>query len=1118
MAKKKATSSTSFKKGAKADSTMRGWKLLHPPLDEAVAINGKKHTVWASAKSKDGQVFKRHENVMLLSADPKLPYFAHILYFYLDEKSNTVYMCVNWFYRSFEVAVRKKGKKKVEELQDYEILYNSHQDFNPADSIIKAVSVTCDAKDMVGVDKDARGFEYLCRYEYHISKNGKKTRIEPISDSLKNQILKHKMSMRKQLPNKTKTEKYKAHKLFKKSQIVTKKVKVQKKDPKVGRPAKQRKGAKDFERKIVKEIVRKTPVKEKVTKVSKKRKGGISKANGERKKLHEDPYAAKLHQLEQVQLFSKRIIDKEALRLPQDSSPYSRQKLDQPTLQGLQDAVKQINVDTDGLLLDQSNDPYSMALSVLHPAGDPFSVHFSYDKQWGLQVGYGDDGRLYVSSVSNNDLNDAKKKGILVGDIVTAINDQVFSYPAPTVHVFFDMVNKARSARQSISISFFRPNSSGGYSPTVEEIGFPKDMDAIYTNDIDYISLADHIMSNKRSNNYNLVATTTNFDAIHSINDGNAQSILDVCSEDTKNSNDQESVAQSSTDIATPRVGKEYQVDLPNSTNCIIQDVEIQNTQPCKKILMDSSIASGASVVIQKGSLVWVGRNSVQNQAGVHSSEKTQKSTFMKRHRYFPAFLQTDILSTNTFVDVGNHVNILRSKAELEKMLGRPLQKNELEFVKHDNIQVKTFDDIIMNNVSRIYGYVHKLFLRAKILPSPHAPHAPAVESVFSESAIVDIMKKIGKKNPIGALTKSFPSYRKQMIQIVCLLSPFVGANRSHQENGTYQYLSMRSNGMEELGTSRYGRKRLQAIPKQLQQEQAALWSAAKKHSSKLQSNTAQSITNHNNQAPFGTSLPNRNVVAEADPPSDYTTYNEEDDKNFSRPDVRSKRVHRGDVGLNQYGLPTHVYGLNVDLAVVTYPLGSESEYFCTDFSHLRYRVNNEMPKLHDLVIVNNREPAMILGSYGTGNIKYRHSIPNKESHLIEYDDKILIKFLSNDIEVDTRLKHCTPLQNPTPHYEVLHKMYKIRLIHGDEAFDQFVSQLSSIEHMLEIDEGMSPGTETVNGKRAEIMTAKMLSTEIIRNTVVDLAASYSSGLGHFVEKYTSLPKYTIQNDKINFS
>ena len=106
--------------------------------------------------------------------------------------------------------------------------------------------------------------------------------------------------------------------------------------------------------------------------------------------------------------------------------------------------------------------------------------------------------RLYVSSVSNNDLNEAKKKGILIGDIVTAINGQIFSHPAPTVHVFFDMVNEARSARQSISISFFRPNSSGGYSPTVEEIGFPKDMDAIYTNDIDYIALAEHIMSNKK--------------------------------------------------------------------------------------------------------------------------------------------------------------------------------------------------------------------------------------------------------------------------------------------------------------------------------------------------------------------------------------------------------------------------------------------------------------------------------------------------------------------------------------------------------------------------------------------------------------------------------------------
>ena len=86
--------------------------------------------------------------------------------------------------------------------------------------------------------------------------------------------------------------------------------------------------------------------------------------------------------------------------------------------------------------------------------------------------------------------------------------------------------------------------------------------------------------------------------------------------------------------------------------------------------------------------------------------------------------------------------------------------------------------------------------------------------------------------------------------------------------------------------------------------------------------------------------------------------------------------------------------------------------------------------------------------------------------------------------------------------------MYKIRLIHGDEAFDQFVSQLSSIEHMLEIDDNASLGTGT---------TAKMLSTEIIRNTVVDLAGSYSRMLGHFVEIYKSTKVHNTKNDKINF-
>ena len=1128
MANNKKRSLGSGKKDAESKSTERGWMLLQPPLEETVVIHGEKHTAWASAKSKGGQVFKRHENVLLLSDDPNLPYIAHILYFYLDKKSNTVYMCVNWFYRSLEVAVRKGKKKKVGKLQDYEILYNSHKDFNPADSIIKAVSVTCDAKNMVGVDKDARGFEYLCRYEYHISKNGKKTRIEPVSESLKNQILTYKMIKYKPPSRKKKSERYKAHTLFQDKQVVMKKVKA-------GRPAQQKKGSnkgtKKLEQTMGKGGVHEIP--KQVTKVSlKKRKGAISVPHGKRKKLHEDPYAAKLQQLEQIQLFSKRNIDKDDLRPPLNSSPHTIKNLDQPTLEGLQDAVKQVQVGEDELLFSENNDHASKALSVLHPAGDPFKVDFSYDKQWGMQVGYGEDGRLYVSSVSNNDLNAAKKKGILVGDIVTAINDRVFPYPAPTVHVFFDMVNKARSARQSISISFFRPNSSGGYSPTVEEIGFPKDMDELYTNDIDYISLADHIMSNKRSNNYNLATTTssanTSFDDIQIV-DGKAQSILDKCSMDTEISNDQESNVRTSTHLVPPRIGNNYQIDLPSANTSIMQNIKVQNAQPCEETVIDSSIAPGTSIVIQKGTLVWVGRDSVQNQADLHSSGKYQTSTFMKRHRYFPAFLQTDFLSTNTFVEVGKYVNILRNEAELEKSLGRPLQKIELEFAKVDCVEVKTFDGIIMQNISKIYGYVHKLFFRAKILYSPvdsdkcsnieakKKLSGPFEENILNtENAILDIMKKIGKKNPIGTLVKSFPSYRKQMIQIVCLLLPFVGANRSHQEHSNYQYLSMRSSGMEELGTSRYGRVRLQAIPKQLQQEQSALWSAAKRHASKQHSNTTRGITNDTCDESLRIEMPNTNTMTQADPPKDYSTLNEEDDRNFCRPDIRTKRVHRGDVGLNQYGLPTNVYGLNVNLAIVTYPLGSESIYLCQDFSHLRYRVNNKIPKLYDLVIVNNREPAMILGSYGTGNILYKHSIPNKESNVIEYNDKILVKFLSNDIEVDTRLKHCNPMQNPTPHYEVLHEIYKIRLIHGDEAFEQFVSQLSIIEQMLEADDKVPFHAGGVSGNENDAV-AKMRSTEIIRDTTIDLAGSYSSGLRYFADRYARLPTYKIENDKIHF-
>ena len=125
--------------------------------------------------------------------------------------------------------------------------------------------------------------------------------------------------------------------------------------------------------------------------------------------------------------------------------------------------------------------------------------------------------------------------------------------------------------------------------------------------------------------------TATTFDANQS--DSNEQSILDVCSKDTENSNDQESVAQPSTDTSTPRVGDDYQVDLPNLANCILQDVEFKDTLPSKKRLIDSSIAPGTTVVIQRGR--WCGLDETL-------SEPSQCAFFevhiYERPQIFPGF------------------------------------------------------------------------------------------------------------------------------------------------------------------------------------------------------------------------------------------------------------------------------------------------------------------------------------------------------------------------------------------------------------------------------------------------------------------------------------------------
>ena len=76
-------------------------------------------------------------------------------------------------------------------MEAYDILYNSHEDDNPADSIIAAISLTCDPEKMVGIEKQHREYDYLCRYEYHVGKNGKKLSIKEITKEREEQLLKY---------------------------------------------------------------------------------------------------------------------------------------------------------------------------------------------------------------------------------------------------------------------------------------------------------------------------------------------------------------------------------------------------------------------------------------------------------------------------------------------------------------------------------------------------------------------------------------------------------------------------------------------------------------------------------------------------------------------------------------------------------------------------------------------------------------------------------------------------------------------------------------------------------------------------------------------------------------
>ena len=88
---------------------------------------------------------------------------------------------------------------------------------------------------------------------------------------------------------------------------------------------------------------------------------------------------------------------------------------------------------------------------------------------------------------------------------------------------------------------------------------------------------------------------------------------------------------------------------------------------------------------------------------------------FAKRHKYFPAFLQTEIISKNLLVDFDEDVFIEQSEVALKKAFDRNLKRSELDVLgcvgdAKKKISVRTFDGFI-KDVSKIHGYVHPFFL-----------------------------------------------------------------------------------------------------------------------------------------------------------------------------------------------------------------------------------------------------------------------------------------------------------------------------------------------------------------------------------------------------------------------
>ena len=121
-------------------------------------------------------------------------------------------------------------------------------------------------------------------------------------------------------------------------------------------------------------------------------------------------------------------------------------------------------------------------------------------------------------------------------------------------------------------------------------------------------------------------------------------------------------------------MGDEYQAALPpfnshSATMSVRSDVPSLHTYSARESIFNSFSAKITSVVIEKGSLVWISIDSARSEniedavnsntlsncdkvdgtSGGHHAEI--KTKFTKRHKFFPAFLQTELIASNTLVD-----------------------------------------------------------------------------------------------------------------------------------------------------------------------------------------------------------------------------------------------------------------------------------------------------------------------------------------------------------------------------------------------------------------------------------------------------------------------------------